>query len=287
MKKILLPMLALSFALMSLASCGSPSPQESNQLPNAVSEALNNALSTTEASKPTEPASKPVLPSLTPSKPSLPALVPTPTPAPSASADSAVDKAVSLYNAWLATHDELSSYTLNSQDYQTFDIFGEPYYWFGTEDPTKYWYHVLIPVETGELLFMMKSDGEYTSTTIEPLEDWYNNVFVDSSESTDTPSAPAFLTIEEAIAVYDSWLSEHAEVSSYTLNRQYHQTFDLFGEPYYWFSTDNPTTYWYQVLVPMEAGTGELLFMMISDGEHSATSIERLEDWYGNTYNFG
>ena len=280
MKKILLHMLALSFTIITLASCGS-SPQEEIHLSDAVSEAVNNALSTSEASRPTEPATEPV--ASTPATSA--ATLPTPEPEPSAPDGLSVDEAISIYNTWLATHEEVASYTLNKQYYQTMDIFGEPYYWFSTDDPTKYWYHVLVPMETGELLFMMKSDGEYAGTVIEPLEDWYSGVFVDSSESTDTPSEPTYLSVDEAIAVYQAWLADHDEVSSYPLNKQYYQTFDLFGEPYYWFSTENPIAYWYHVLVPMQ--TGDLLFMMTSDGEHSATSIERLDDWYGNMFSVG
>ena len=246
MKKVLLCVIGLSLAMTTLVSCGDSFPKTATKVP------YESVLLT---------------------------------PAPSEPASLSVDDAIAVYNTWLGNHDEVASYTLESQYYQTFDMFGEPYYWFSANDPIRYWYHILVHMETGELLFMMKSDGEHSGTSIEPLDDWYNSIFAESSEPEDVPSTIASLSADDAIAVYNTWLGDHDEVSAYTLESQYYQTFDMFGEPYYWFSAEDSMQYWYHILVHME--TGELLFMMISDGEHAATSIERLEDWYSNTYAVG
>ena len=261
MKKILFCIIGLSLAMMPLVSCGDSSPKTSTQIPKAI----NNASSASESSESTN----------------VPAESALPTPASAESEGLSVNAALAVYSTWLNNCDDMSSFTLNKQYYQLFDIFGEQYYWFSANDPSKYWYHILVHMQTGELLFMMKSDGEHSATSIELLDDWYN----ESAETEDVPSTLTPLSVNDAIAVYSTWLDSHEEVSSYTLDNQYYQTFDLFGAQYYWFNANDPSRYWYNILVHMQ--TGELLFMMTSDGEYPTTSIEPLDNWYGNNYAFG
>ena len=83
-----------------------------------------------------------------------------------------------IYNAWLVDHAELSDYTLSDAN-ETYEWDGEEYYLFHAEEMSRYWYNILVHMETGELLFMMTPDGEDPETTIEPLEDWYNSTFAD------------------------------------------------------------------------------------------------------------
>ena len=120
-------------------------------------------------------------------------------------------------------------------------------------------------------------DKQHESIAERILEAAQESAAEEESES----SKPASLSVDEAIAIYNTWLDNHEDISSHTLHKQYYQTFNWFGEQYYWFGADDASRYWYNILVHME--TGELLFMMKSDGEYSATSIELLDDWYGNT----
>jgi len=78
-----------------------------------------------------------------------------------------------IYNAWLVDHAELLDYTLSDAS-ETYKWDGEAYHLFRAEEMSRYWYNILVHMETGELLFMMTPDGEDPETTIEPLEDWYN-----------------------------------------------------------------------------------------------------------------
>ena len=88
------------------------------------------------------------------------------------------DEARALYYTWLETHAELSDYTL-SDGTETYQWDGEEYYLFHAEEMSRYWYNILVHMETGELLFMMTPDGEDPITTVEPLQDWYNSTFAD------------------------------------------------------------------------------------------------------------
>jgi len=78
-----------------------------------------------------------------------------------------------IYNAWLVDHAELSDYTLSDEN-ETYEWDGEVYHLFHAEEMSRYWYNILVHMETGELLFMMTPDGEDPETTVEPLDDWYN-----------------------------------------------------------------------------------------------------------------
>ena len=83
-----------------------------------------------------------------------------------------------IYNAWLVDHAELSDYTLSDEN-ETYEWDGEEYYLFHADEMSRYWYNILVHMETGELLFMMTPDGEDPITTVEPLQDWYNSTFAD------------------------------------------------------------------------------------------------------------
>ena len=51
------------------------------------------------------------------------------------------------------------------------------YYWFSLVDVQRYWLNFLVRKETGELFYMMLSDGEEPVIEIEPLDDWYKKLF--------------------------------------------------------------------------------------------------------------
>ena len=84
------------------------------------------------------------------------------------------EEAIGIYDAWRDEHSEISDYRLNTQSYDKYVMFGEQYYHFRAEEYYMYWYNILVHMETGELLFMMTSDGQYPLTSIEPLDDWYD-----------------------------------------------------------------------------------------------------------------
>ena len=94
-------------------------------------------------------------------------------------------------------------------------------------------------------------------------------------------SSPARLTAGEAREIYNTWLNDHAEIADYTLSDA-SETYEWDGEDYYLFHAEEMSLYWYNILVHME--TGELLFMMTSDGEEPITTVEPLDDWYDQYY---
>jgi hypothetical protein len=85
-----------------------------------------------------------------------------------------IEAALGLYDSWLSYRPELSEYTLDSQSYDIYEFAGENYYWFTAEDNSYYWYNILVHINTGNMLFMMISDGEYPVVEVEPLDDWYS-----------------------------------------------------------------------------------------------------------------
>ena len=88
-----------------------------------------------------------------------------------------VDEAMALYNAWLNSHTDVSSYTLNKQSYETYEFNGEQYYLFHANEMSMYWYNILVKKDTGRLLLFMTPDGEYPTPSVEPLDDWYNRFY--------------------------------------------------------------------------------------------------------------
>ena len=88
-----------------------------------------------------------------------------------------VDEAMALYNAWLNNHAEVSSYTLNRQSYEAYELNGEQYYLFHADEMSMYWYNILVKMDTGRLLFFMTPDGEDPTPSIVPLDDWYNEIY--------------------------------------------------------------------------------------------------------------
>ena len=138
--------------------------------------ALAMVLALAACGKETNPANK-----TDPTKPSTTAKASTTTSTttsmePPAPARLTADEAKALYDAWLKNHEELADYTLGEED-ETYEWQGGQYYLFHAENPTYYWYNILVDMETGELLFMMMSDGEYPETIVQPLDGWYAETF--------------------------------------------------------------------------------------------------------------
>ena len=82
-----------------------------------------------------------------------------------------------IYDNWLVQHAELSDYTLSREPNRIYEADGDIYYLFSADNMEWYWYNILVHIETGELMLYMTPDGEDPVSTIEPLEDWYNEYY--------------------------------------------------------------------------------------------------------------
>jgi predicted small lipoprotein YifL len=104
----------------------------------------------------------------------------------------------------------------------------------------------------------------------------------------ETPSEseppPNQMTANEARSVLRDWLAGHPIAPPDVLSAEYGER-DVGGEAYYLFSLDNMEMYWANFLVHKQ--TGDLLFMMVSDGEEPDTYTMPLGDWYGEYYGDG
>ena len=91
------------------------------------------------------------------------------------------------------------------------------------------------------------------------------------------PSDSALLSAGEARKILQTWLNGHPMDPRAVLARE-HKEYVHGGEAYYLFSLDDAQRYWLNFLVHKQ--TGELLYMMISDGEHATVEVEPLDAWY-------
>jgi len=204
------------------------------------------------------------------------------------------DEAMAIAKTWLDNHADLpTSYTIHDLSYPpdeipppTYSLFGIQYYEFIMSshwDETYsngYLHYVLVHAETGELLsrycdFYLGTDGKHLSDVfVKSLDDWY----------TDKHAAytPAFLTADEAIAIYDAWKNErygdNPDRSNFNLHSKSYGKYEIFGEQYYYFRAEDDDKYWYNILVHME--TGELLHVTIYDGMFGGEDVMTLADYY-------
>jgi len=199
-------------------------------------------------------------------------------------------EAMAIAQAWVDSHADLASYEVHDDSYPpyeipppTFNLFGVEHYefvalWEWDDDYANGFLHtILVDAQTGGLLsfYMTQTDG-IRSITVESLDDWYSGEHVEY--------APALLTADEALEVYNAWLNDHVNDDYiFRLNSQLHGKYVIFGEQYYYFQSENPEAYWYNVLVHME--TGELLVLFIYDGMWGGSDIWRIDDrydWYNH-----
>jgi hypothetical protein len=104
-------------------------------------------------------------------------------------------------------------------------------------------------------------------------------------ETSFEPDPPqARITAQEARAILQDWLDSHPIAPPDVLSPEYSER-DVDGEAYYLFSLDNMEMYWANLLVHKE--TGDLLFMMVSDGEEPDIYTMPLGDWYDMFYGAG
>ena len=109
------------------------------------------------------------------------------------------------------------------------------------------------------------------------MDDWYNDKTA--------VYAPARLTADEAVAVYNAWMndhsSDHAFAAEFSLARETYGRYVIFGEQYYYFHMDGSTYYWHNILVNME--TGDLLSLSIDDGMFGGEYVMTMDDWLSIT----
>lgn len=285
MKKILLFLIGLTLAISMLVSCAptsakvqTPEPSDDASPVSALPEPSPSVLETPEPT-----ISAIVSPS---PEPTVSADV-SPSPKPSSPTLLTFDEAREICATWLENHTDVPSEYFDEwvvDPYEipppTYYLFNVPYYKIFVSNcldgASKFSHDILVQAETGALLSLSEVwlDENLQTTTVELLDDWY------AAET--AASAPASLTADEAIAVYDAWLQEHSDnpndTAEYSLDKQSNSKFVLFGEQYYYFKAEDGWMYWYNILVHME--TGELLFMMIEDGMFGGTTIMPLDDWY-------
>ena len=94
-------------------------------------------------------------------------------------ADSAIltsDEARKILQTWLNSH-PIDPRPVLANEYKEYTYGDEAHYWFFLDDPQRYWLNFLLHKKTGELLYMMISDGEEATIEIEPLDAWYTKHF--------------------------------------------------------------------------------------------------------------
>ena len=84
------------------------------------------------------------------------------------------EKARTMYETWIETRPSMSHFVLSPLPNKIYEIDGNYYYWFWADYYEWYWYNVLIDINSGNMLYMMISDGEETYIEIEPLDDFFD-----------------------------------------------------------------------------------------------------------------
>jgi len=198
-------------------------------------------------------------------------------------------EAMAIACGWLDDHTDLTSYAIH--DYSalpyeipppTYFLLGEEYYMFSMsaqwdKEPV-YSHCILVNADTGELLSYYYeneygSDRQQGTVIVETMDDWYSGKHV--------AYAPALLTADEAMAIYDDWMNDRFGNQAYSpeipLNRESYGRYVIFGEQYYYFHAEDGMNYWFNLLVNME--TGDLLFVLTTDGMFGEEYVMTMDDW--------
>jgi len=87
------------------------------------------------------------------------------------------ERAREIAQAWLSDN-PIDTQSLLDSDYNTEVYGGVEYFRFYLIEPSYYWFSILVHKETGDLYCMLIEDGmDPGPPHVEPLDDWYNNVF--------------------------------------------------------------------------------------------------------------
>ena len=88
-----------------------------------------------------------------------------------------VSKARALAQTWLDKHPvEESPNTLDDMFFE-YTHNNEVYYQFFLTTMQMYWFNILVHKDTGDMLLLLIEDGMDGGEYVEPLDEWYNNVF--------------------------------------------------------------------------------------------------------------
>ena len=187
-------------------------------------------------------------------------------------------EARAILQTWLEHHPFQFGAMLEPEEYMlSGETQGEPYS-EGGDDYYRFYVgivmagvaRILVHQETGELFH---SESRSSSTWFAPIDVWYDS---------DHAAGAAPISAYDAWVIYDVWLDRNWELNDYTIDLHSYEIYELDGEYYYWFRANNPEWYWYNILVNMYPG--EILFMMISDGEYPVVEIEPLDDFYNRHF---
>ena len=85
-------------------------------------------------------------------------------------------EARNILQLWLDEHPFQPPAVLALENREYSNDNGE-YYLFSLDDMQRYWLNFLVQKDTGDLFYMMISDGEETMIEIEPLDEWYQEHF--------------------------------------------------------------------------------------------------------------
>jgi len=99
-------------------------------------------------------------------------------PVPEAPKEYASPDAKAIAQAWLDNH-PIHEPNILMDEFEDAEVDGEAYYAFFVDSIEVYWFSILVHKETGEMLCRISSDGEYPTVDIEPLDDWYSEVYGD------------------------------------------------------------------------------------------------------------
>ena len=83
-----------------------------------------------------------------------------------------------ILQMWMDNHPFEPPAVLATEHREYSDENGD-YYLFSLSDVQRYWMNFLVQKNTGDLFYMMISDGEETTIEIEPVDDWYNKTYGD------------------------------------------------------------------------------------------------------------
>jgi hypothetical protein len=91
------------------------------------------------------------------------------------------EDAIEIYNAYIKSRfdspDDIAGHQLNKQSYEKYVLFGKQYYLFHAEDEYKYYYNVLVNMETGELSYLEIDDGMFGGEHIMLLDDMFERYY--------------------------------------------------------------------------------------------------------------
>jgi hypothetical protein len=85
------------------------------------------------------------------------------------------EDAIELYNAYISgrvdNYGGIAEFRLNKQSYEKYVIFNKQFYLFRSEEEYKYYYNVLVNMETGDMSYLQIDDGMFGGEHIMLLDD--------------------------------------------------------------------------------------------------------------------